>query len=261
MTILFDIIAIALYLSVAAYQGCYLLDFTKQPPRRILISLSILAIVFHGLSLFSNVIDLGFYKIASLIFWFIALLGVIGALRRPIENLLVISFPLASIAIIVSIFSSNNHELTTQMNAGMLTHIISSLLAYSALTIATMQALTLSLQDYQLKHHHLKGLLRHLPPLQTMEAMLFESLWIGVGLLSLSIVSGIIFIDDIFAQHLIHKSALTIAAWLIFSILLWGHWKMGWRSQTAVKWTIGGFIALMLGYFGSKFVLELILNT
>ena len=93
-----------------------------------------------------------------------------------------------------------------------------------------------------------------------MESMLFELIWIGMLLLSASILSGAIFIDDIFAQHLVHKTALSIAAWLIFATLLWGHHQLGWRSQTAVRWTLGGFVALMLSYFGSKLVLEIILQ-
>jgi ABC-type uncharacterized transport system permease subunit len=93
-----------------------------------------------------------------------------------------------------------------------------------------------------------------------MEAMLFELLWIGVALLTIAIVSGAVFVDDIFAQHLVHKTVLTIAAWLLFSTLLWGHYKLGWRSKTAVRFTLTGFALLMLAFFGSKLVLELILQ-
>jgi ABC-type uncharacterized transport system permease subunit len=93
-----------------------------------------------------------------------------------------------------------------------------------------------------------------------MESMLFELLWIGVTLLAIAIVSGVIFIDDIFAQHLVHKTILSIVAWLLFSILLWGHYQLGWRSKTAVRFTLTGFALLMLAFFGSKLVLELILH-
>ena len=94
-----------------------------------------------------------------------------------------------------------------------------------------------------------------------METLLFELIWVGLALLTLAIGSGIIYLDDIFAQHLVHKSTLSIAAWLIFAMLLWGRHQWGWRSQTAVRWTLGGFATLMLGYFGSKLVLELILTS
>ena len=93
-----------------------------------------------------------------------------------------------------------------------------------------------------------------------MESMLFELLWIGVSLLSISIASGFVFIDDIFSQSLVHKTVLTLIAWLLFSVLLWGHYQLGWRSRTAVRLTLAGFVLLMLAFFGSKLVLELILH-
>jgi ABC-type uncharacterized transport system permease subunit len=142
----------------------------------------------------------------------------------------------------------------------MILHISSSTLAYAILTLAAIQAAVLALQDHQLKHRHTRGLIQVLPPLQLMESMLFELLWIGVTLLTIAIVSGVVFIDDIFAQSLVHKTVLTIGAWLLFSMLLWGHYQLGWRSKTAVRLTLAGFALLMLAFFGSKLVLELILH-
>jgi ABC-type uncharacterized transport system permease subunit len=63
-----------------------------------------------------------------------------------------------------------------------------------------------------------------------------------------------------FAQHLVHKTALTLLAWVIYSTLLWGRYQLGWRSQTAVRFTLGGFALLVLAFFGSKLVLELVLQ-
>jgi ABC-type uncharacterized transport system permease subunit len=93
-----------------------------------------------------------------------------------------------------------------------------------------------------------------------METMLFELLWAGVILLTVAIASGFLFLEDIFAQHLVHKTVLTLVAWVIYSTLLWGRYQLGWRSQTAVRFTLGGFALLMLAFFGSKLVLELILQ-
>lgn len=266
MITIINSIAIALYLAAAIYQARYLLSNNGPAPKRsLLIGAAITATGFHAAGVFISInslqgIDLGFFKISSLLFCFISVLSISFTLRRPTDNLFIALFPLAAIAIVAASMSSPTYNLDSKLSAGMMTHIISSILAYSMLTIATIQACALSLQEKQLKNRHATSMLRALPPLQTMEAMLFELIWIGVALLSLSIASGLLFIDDIFAQHLAHKSALTIAAWCIFSILLWGRHQLGWRSQTAVRWTVGGFIALMLGYFGSKMVLELILQ-
>jgi ABC-type uncharacterized transport system permease subunit len=150
--------------------------------------------------------------------------------------------------------------MSSDLDGGMLLHISSSILAYAVLTLAAVQSALLALQDHQLRHRHTRGIVQVLPPLQLMEDMLFELLWIGVSLLTIAIVSGFVFIEDIFAQSLVHKTVLTIVAWALFSVLLWGHYQLGWRSQTAVRFTLAGFFLLMLAFFGSKLVLELILQ-
>ena len=95
---------------------------------------------------------------------------------------------------------------------GILAHILLSILAYGLLTIAVFQALLLLLQDYRLKHKHPSGLIRNFPPLQTMESLLFGFLWGGWSLLSLSLLSGWLFVDNLFAQHLAHKTILSCFA-------------------------------------------------
>ena len=112
---------------------------------------------------------------------------------------------------------------------------------------------------YQLKTNYTSLLIRNLPPLQTMESLLFEMIWTGLILLTLGMISGTIFIDDLFAQHLVHKTILSIIAWAIFAALLTGRQLKGWRGITASKWTLWGCLFLMLGYFGSKLVIEFIL--
>jgi len=179
---------------------------------------------------------------------------------RPLQNLLVILFPLSALSVLVSEFAPDTEVLSRHQPPGMMLHIGSSIFAYAVLTLATAQASLVAAQDYQLRHRHTRGIVQILPPLQLMETMLFELIGLGVALLTVSIVSGFLFVDDLFAQHLVHKTTLTILAWLLFSTLLWGHKQLGWRSQTAVRLTIAGFVSLMLAFFGSKMVLELILH-
>ena len=69
-----------------------------------------------------------------------------------------------------------------------------------------------------------------------------------------------LFINDIFAQHLVHKTILSIVTWLVFALLLWGRWRYGWRGSLAVRLTLAGIVLLLLAYFGSKLVLEVILG-
>jgi ABC-type uncharacterized transport system permease subunit len=93
-----------------------------------------------------------------------------------------------------------------------------------------------------------------------MEYLLFQMLTTGIVFLTLSLASGLLFIEDLFAQHLVHKTVLSILAWIIFTGLLIGRSRYGWRGQTAIRWTLIGFALLLLAYFGSKLVLELILH-
>ncbi len=134
------------------------------------------------------------------------------------------------------------------------------MLAYSLLSIAAIQSIVLALQDRRLRHKHPGGLTGALPPLQVMESLLFQMIGLGFIFLSLSLLSGIVYLEDIFAQHLVHKTVLSIVAWAVFGVLLWGRWHSGWRGRTAIRWTLGGFVLLLLAYFGSKLVLELILG-
>ena len=92
-----------------------------------------------------------------------------------------------------------------------------------------------------------------------METLLFEVILVGFIALTISLASGLIFLENMFAQQLAHKTILSIVAWLVFLTLLIGHWKLGWRGRTAIRWTLTGFASLMLAYFGSKFVLEVLL--
>ncbi len=146
------------------------------------------------------------------------------------------------------------------MTPGIALHAISSALAFGVLFIAACQAVLLGLQNQALRHHHIRGMVQVLPPLTTMERLLFEMIWAGMGLLTLSILSGFLFVESMFAQHLAHKTILSMAAWVIFAILLISHHVLGWRGMRAVRWTLGGCAVLLLAYFGSKFVLEVILN-
>ena len=136
-----------------------------------------------------------------------------------------------------------------------------SILAYSLLSIAAVQAVLLYIQDTHLHNKHPGGFIRALPPLETMETLLFQMIGLGFIVLSISLLSGVPYIENILDQRLVHKTVLSVTAWVVFGILLFGRWRFGWRGRTAIRWTISGFILLMLAYFGSKFVIQLILQS
>lgn len=257
-------LAALLYLAATGLQLLHIAQRRQQIDRSVF-GLGLVALMCHSVVAWDSVfpregLNLGFYKVSALIFLVINVACITSLARRPLQNLLVVLFPLSAMSVLVSTFAPDTTAVQSDFSGGMLLHISSSLLAYAVLTLAAIQSALLALQDHQLKHRHTRGIIQILPPLQLMETMLFELLWIGVSLLSISIISGFVFIDDIFAQSLVHKTVLTIIAWLLFSILLWGHYRLGWRAQTAVRFTLAGFVILMLAFFGSKMVLELVLQ-
>jgi ABC-type uncharacterized transport system permease subunit len=231
-----------------------------------ILMIGIAAVVIHGGLLYQSILtpsgmDLGFFNAASLIALLTAVLLLLASSREPVENLGIPVFAVAALTIGLDLLYPADRMISSGTQSWQLdSHILISLLAYSVLGLAALQALLLAIQDYHLHNRQPGGFIRALPPLQTMEALMFQMIRIGFVLLSLALVTGALFLEDIFAQHLVHKTVLSCMAWLVFATLLWGRWRFGWRSQVAIRWTVGGFVFLMLAYFGSKLVLELILN-
>lgn len=147
-------------------------------------------------------------------------------------------------------------------------HLVLAILSYSVLTIAAMQALLMATMDRRLHgdmHHErtpLGRFLDRLPPLLAMETVLFRLITAGFVLLTATLVSGLFFSELIFGRPLRfdHKTVFTIAAWVVFGGLLAGRVFFGWRGRTALRWTLIGFVMLVLAYIGSKFVLEVLLG-
>jgi ABC-type uncharacterized transport system permease subunit len=263
ITLLSPVVAL-LYLAATGLQLLHISQGRRQIDRSVF-SLGLIALLCHAVVAWDSVfphggINLGFFNVSALIFLVVNVACITSLARRPLQNLLVVLFPLSAVAVLVSTFAPDTGPMETDIGGGMFLHISSSIMAYAVLTLAALQSAVLAVQDHQLKHRHTRGIIKILPPLQLMETMLFELLWIGVILLTIAIGSGFVFIDDIFAQSLVHKTVLTIVAWALFSILLWGHYQLGWRAQTAVRFTLAGFVILMLAFFGSKLVLELVLQ-
>lgn len=229
-----------------------------------IIAMGLAALCLHALALSSSMlspvgIDLGFYNAMSLVSAVIVLLILIAEWRYPVDILTVVLLPVAAISMLIDSFNSTHHLLPPGSSNGLIFHILSSIIAYSILALAALQAILLSIQNKFLHAHHPGGLIKLMPPLSTMEILLFEVIIVGFVVLTISLVSGLVFLDNMFAQQLVHKTILSIIAWFVFLTLLIGRWKLGWRGRTAIRWTLTGFASLMLAYFGSKFVLEIVL--
>ena len=264
---------IAAYIAISLYLVCTLLLMSRLRQFAPVLSLGktavllpgFLAIAVHAFTLEQGMIspigiNLGFFNALSLIAAFIALFTLASALRHPVEMLGILVLPLAALSIAIDQSTNSSHLLPPGSSYGLIFHVLTSLIAYSVLALAAMHAIALSVQNSYLHSHQPGGIIRLLPPLKTMESLLFETIVIGFIFLSISLGSGLMFLENMFAQHLAHKTVLSILAWCVFAILLLGRWWLGWRGRTAIRWTLGGFLSLMLAYFGSKFVLEIILG-
>jgi len=261
------IIAIGLYLVTATRLGMNLSHGSSNVANASNSSLivGLLAVILHTIFLYNGIIDVGglnlsFFNALSLLSWVIVMVLIIGAFFEPVLSLGVVMFPGAALTIVLMILFPTDEVMALQGGWPMKVHVLSSILAYSLFALAAVQVVLLALQDKALRGHKAAGFVRSLPPLQTMEILLFQMIALGFVILSFSLLTGAIYITDMFAQHLVHKTILSLFSWLVFATLLWGRWKYGWRSRKAFSWTIGGFLVLGLAYPVTKFILEVILN-
>ena len=257
----------ALYLVAAGLVGARLaLGFqVVGSSRTALLGVAFAAVGLHGVLLYNAILtdvglNLGLGNAASLVAWVIALLLAVAALNQSLETLSVFVLPLAAVTILLALAFPTDRLLAHEAGVGVELHIVFSIVAAGVLTIAAFQAVLLAFQEQRLRNKRPGGVLRLLPALQSQETLLFRLIEVGFFLLSLSLVTGVMFLEDIFAQHLVHKTVLSLLAWAVFAVLLWGRWYRGWRGQTATRWSLAGFFSLMLAYFGSKLVLELVLG-
>lgn len=263
VTLISGLFAALLYLLGTVFQAQSVLANSRN--RSQVFSLGFMAVFAHAISAFGVIraadgYHFGVTQISTLITLSISLLVLFSSLRKPLENLFIGLFPLAILSILVSVTVPSSYP-PTAMGVGLASHVVLSIVAYSMITIATMQAAFLAYQNYQLKHHRASGLISKFPPLQDMEAFLFELLWVGELLLGLGILAGFLFNEDIWSHvGIIHKTFFSILAWFVFAGLLWGRHRLGWRGQLAIRGTLAGFTLLLVGFYGSKFVIEYVLN-
>ena len=180
------------------------------------------------------------------------------SLRLPIANLMLIGTPVAIIIVLLATFLPQESAKQISTDSPLLFHIFASVAAYVALFMATVQSVLLGLQESKLKTR--TGSLGSLvPPLETMERLLIAMLWWGLALLSLSIATGFFFLEDIMAQRVAHHIVITTLSWLTYVIFFVGRIAFNWHGTLLVRWALVAFSLLVLGYAGSKFVLEYLL--
>jgi len=221
------------------------------------------AVVLHGLFHFlawrqGAGVDLHFFAALSLVGLGMAALTTLYAASGRMGALGVVVFPIAAAALVGYALSAG--PATRDLDWRLELHAWLALLAYATLAVAAVLAIMLWLQERALRRHEFRGWVRALPPLTELETLLFRTIAVGFVLLTATLLTGVLFVEDFFAQHLMHKTVLSVLSWLVFGALLFGRWRHGWRGAKAVRWTLTAMALLVLAFFGSKFVLELVLG-
>ncbi len=259
MQLAFSILAILLYL-VCAIQIWRRLNAQRISGAvgcgRNIALLWIAAIALHGTVLYMNIattggISLGSSQAISLVGWSMAFLVLIALHTRPVEGLGLILLPFAALTVIGELLFPGKHILPQSPGELLAIHIFISLIATSLFVIAALETLLLWYQDRRLKNHRPGGWMRVLPPLQHTESLLFQTIGLGFVLLTIALITGLVFINQFFSMASPQRTLLFIAAWVIFGGLLLARWRLGWRGRIAIRWTLSGFVILVIAYFSA----------
>lgn len=227
----------------------------------------LVALALHGLSLAGEIFPgdamrFGFSVALSLILWLAIALYWIESFYARMDGLQMLGLPLAALCVLLPPLFPGQHLLANAGSTLFRAHFLMAMLAYSLFTLAALHAILMAVVEKRLHRGRFTPLLAGLPPLLTMEALLFRLIHIAFFLLSLTLASGILFSETLFGKPLEfnHKTVFAILSWLIFAALLAGRHLRGWRGRTALRWTLAGFAALLLAYVGTRFVAEVILG-
>lgn len=227
----------------------------------------LVALALHGVTVGQEIFGdgamrFGFSVALSLMLWLAIAMYWIESFYARIEGLQMLGLPLAALCVLLPPLFPGQHLLVNADSTIFRTHFLVAMLAYSLFTLAALHALLMAVAEKHLHKGRLSPLLAGLPPLLTMEALLFRLIHVAFILLTLTLISGIFFSETLFGKAMAfnHKTVFAILSWLIFAALLAGRHLRGWRGRQALRWTLAGFFALLLAYVGSRFVLEVILG-
>jgi len=204
----------------------------------------------------------GFGQALSIMLWLAVIIYWIESRFRELEGMQAPVLALAALCVPLPALFPGLASPSAGHPAEFRLHLALAMIAYGMFTIAALHALLMTLMERRLHGGALVGPLAALPPLLTMERLLFRVILVGFAFLTLTLATGIAFSETLFgrAMKFDHKTVFAIASWFIFAALLAGRYFYGWRGRTALRWTLAGFVALLLAYIGSRFVLEVILG-
>jgi ABC-type uncharacterized transport system permease subunit len=263
---LLPISAIAFYLLATLCVGHFLRGGASSDNDHKSLRLSLIfsstALLMHWMyayqvSFIDSRLNFGLSSMAVLVSSITVLIFQLGSLAMPIRRLGIMVFPLTIISLVFSLVWQSEAAIE-HLSGALGVHVLVSIVAYCLLAIAAIQALIYVYQEKQIKSRSTSLMLMALPPLQTMETLLFRLVGLGFALLSLTLISGAVFSQELFghAIEFKHHTILAALGWLVFAVVLFKRTTQGLRGSMAAVWTVGGFLLIQLGYFGTKFVSE-----
>ncbi len=264
---MFQITIPLLYLLAAGAFGASRLPRFEARSRQFLLLAVALAcggVLLHSYALYGQLrqpegLDISLGGAVSLIAVQLAVIALLGSLEASLRGMasgLLVLAGLAAITTGLPAATTESEALSWQLQA----HVLISLFAYGLLTAGAIIAVFAMIQDRRLRAAKLSGSSRLFAPLETTEKMLFGVTAAGFAVLLLAVVSGFMFVDNLFAQHLVHKTAFSLLSLVLFGVLVGGRLFAGWRGRRVVYLYLWGFAFLLLAYFGSRYVLEVILD-
>jgi ABC-type uncharacterized transport system permease subunit len=271
--ILFYLIASLMYAALAVYYWrtrwvtASAADTVTRGSAQVEHLLVVLPLTLHGVLLYESMlagsgVRLGVGNTISVVVWLTVLIHWCGAWFYNLQGLQSMAMPVAAVAVLMPLLLPPVHALANTEAPALEIHMLIAIIAYSLFTIAALHVALMVLLERRLHGGNLPVMLQKLPPLLTMESLLFRIITTGFALLTLTLASGIFFSEELFGRPLRfdHKTVFSILSWIVFAALLGGRYIYGWRGRIAVRWTLTGFVMLVLAYIGSKFVLEVILG-
>jgi ABC-type uncharacterized transport system permease subunit len=232
-------------------------------------------LVLHGGLLYADVVAsgaprFGFAHALSAMMWMAVVFYWFESLFYDLDGILPPALLLAALAAPLPAIFPGRASDTLAASLELRVHVVLAMLAYSLFTLASLHALLMALLERRLHggappvegRAVLAGPLGGLPPLLTLERLLFRMIGAAFVLLTCTLVTGIVFSESLFGQALQfdHKTLFALFSWVTFAGLLAGRYLYGWRGRLAVRWTLTGFVLLLLAYVGSRFVLEVLLG-
>ncbi|MCX9156834.1 cytochrome c biogenesis protein CcsA [Niveibacterium sp. 24ML] len=227
----------------------------------------LVALLLHGAALANDISSpsgprFGFAAALSMTLWLALVFYWLESFYTRIEGLTALAMPIAAISVLLQLIFPNEHMLPNAGSTAFRLHFIVAMLAYSLFTLAALHALLMAAAERQLHSARMTQAMSSIPPLMTMESLLFKLVGSGFILLTLTVGSGVFFSEALFGKPLAfsHKTVFAIAAWVLFGTLLAGRSLWGWRGRKALHLTLAGFACLLLAYVGTRFVLEVLLG-